>query len=113
MKEFNSAELAQFDGENGKPIYIAHAGKVYDVSESKLWRKGMHMKRHAAGRDLSLHPTSAGRAATSSTSQKLNNHLVLMTSSSTASIHGRWSGLTICFPEKADSMQRKHRWAAA
>ena len=53
MKEFNSAELAQFNGENGKPIYIAHAGKVYDVSESKLWRKGMHMKRHAAGRDLS------------------------------------------------------------
>ena len=53
MKEFDSAELEQFKGENGKPIYIAHAGKVYDVSESKLWRNGVHMKRHAAGRDLS------------------------------------------------------------
>ncbi|MBW2411589.1 MAG: cytochrome b5 [Deltaproteobacteria bacterium] len=53
MKEFDSAELAQFNGENGKPIYIAHAGKVYDVSESKLWRNGVHMKRHGAGRDLS------------------------------------------------------------
>lgn len=52
MKEFDSAELAQYNGENGTPIYIAHAGKVYDVSESKLWRNGLHMKRHNAGRDL-------------------------------------------------------------
>jgi predicted heme/steroid binding protein len=45
MKEFDSAELAQYNGENGTPIYIAHADKVYDVSESKLWRNGLHMKR--------------------------------------------------------------------
>jgi predicted heme/steroid binding protein/uncharacterized membrane protein len=52
MKEFDVAELADFNGENGKPIYIAHAGKVYDVSDSKLWRNGLHMKRHHAGVDL-------------------------------------------------------------
>ena len=52
MKEFDATELAQYNGENGKPIYIAHAGKVYDVSESKLWRSGVHMKRHSAGKDL-------------------------------------------------------------
>ena len=52
MKEFDSAELAQYNGENGQPIYIAHADKVYDVSESKLWRKGVHMKRHSAGQNL-------------------------------------------------------------
>jgi len=52
MKEFNVDELAGYNGENGKPIYIAHDGKVYDVSESKLWRKGLHMKRHHAGNDL-------------------------------------------------------------
>lgn len=52
MKEFDVAELADFNGENGKPIYIAHAGKVYDVSDSKLWRNGLHMKRHHAGGDL-------------------------------------------------------------
>ena len=52
MKEFDSTELAQSNGENGKPIYIAHAGKVYDVSESKLWRNGVHMKRHRAGQNL-------------------------------------------------------------
>ena len=52
MKEFDAAELAQYNGENGKPIYIAYAGKVYDVSESKLWLNGLHMKRHIAGKDL-------------------------------------------------------------
>jgi predicted heme/steroid binding protein/uncharacterized membrane protein len=52
MKEFNLEELAGYNGENGKPVYIASSGKVYDVSESKLWRNGTHMKRHKAGCDL-------------------------------------------------------------
>lgn len=45
-------ELAHFDGEEGRPAYFAYKGKVYDVSGSKLWRKGNHMKRHQAGVDL-------------------------------------------------------------
>jgi len=52
MKEFDEAELAKFNGENGNPVYVAYKGKVYDVTESKLWRKGLHMKRHHAGGDL-------------------------------------------------------------
>lgn len=52
MKEFKADELAEYNGENGNPIYIAYGGKVYDVSESKLWRNGIHMKRHKAGCDL-------------------------------------------------------------
>ena len=52
MKEFDAEELAGFNGENGKPAYIAHDGKVYDVSDSKLWRKGQHMNRHRSGADL-------------------------------------------------------------
>lgn len=52
MKEFTSEELAQFNGENGKPVYIAHEGKVYDVSASKMWKTGTHMKRHHSGQDL-------------------------------------------------------------
>jgi predicted heme/steroid binding protein/uncharacterized membrane protein len=52
MKEFDAAELGQYNGENGNPVYIAHGGKVYDVSGSKMWRNGSHMKRHKAGRDL-------------------------------------------------------------
>ncbi len=52
MKEFDADELARFNGENGNPTYIAYDGKVYDVSESKLWRKGQHMNRHRSGCDL-------------------------------------------------------------
>ena len=52
MKEFTLKMLAENNGINGKPIYIAYKGKVYDVTESRLWRNGMHMKRHKAGNDL-------------------------------------------------------------
>ncbi|MHB8808621.1 MAG: DUF2231 domain-containing protein [Desulfobulbaceae bacterium] len=52
-KEFNRESLAEFDGLNGKPAYIARDGAVYDVSGSKLWQNGEHMKRHHAGLDLS------------------------------------------------------------
>jgi len=37
MKEFDFEDLSDFDGKNGKPAYIAHGGKVYDVSQSGLW----------------------------------------------------------------------------
>jgi len=52
MREFDRAELEQFDGKDGKPAYILHRGRVFDVSASKLWRGGSHMRRHHAGRDL-------------------------------------------------------------
>jgi predicted heme/steroid binding protein/uncharacterized membrane protein len=53
MREFDSDTLAQFNGQEGKPVYIAYQGKVFDVSGSKLWAGGLHMKRHNAARDLS------------------------------------------------------------
>jgi predicted heme/steroid binding protein/uncharacterized membrane protein len=52
MKEFTRAELARNTGTDGKPAYIAHKGKVYDVTNSKMWRGGRHMNRHDAGGDL-------------------------------------------------------------
>jgi predicted heme/steroid binding protein/uncharacterized membrane protein len=52
LKEFSREELATFNGENGQPVYIAHDDKVYDVSESKLWKTGSHMQRHQAGTSL-------------------------------------------------------------
>jgi predicted heme/steroid binding protein/uncharacterized membrane protein len=53
MKEFGLEELATFDGKEGRPLYVAHQGNIYDVSESKLWKNGLHMNRHHGGRDLS------------------------------------------------------------
>ena len=52
MKEFSPQELAEYNGQDGKPAYMVHDGKVYDVSESKLWKGGIHMRRHKAGMDL-------------------------------------------------------------
>ena len=53
MKQFSPEDLAGFNGKDGKPIYVAHKGKVYDLSESKLWKGGLHMRRHQSGTDLS------------------------------------------------------------
>jgi predicted heme/steroid binding protein len=52
MMEFDPGTLAEFDGSNGKPVYVAYEGRVYDVSKSKLWKGGVHQKRHHAGEDL-------------------------------------------------------------
>jgi predicted heme/steroid binding protein/uncharacterized membrane protein len=53
MEKFDLQSLAQFNGTAGKPVYIAYQGKVFDVSSSKMWMGGLHMKRHAAGGDIS------------------------------------------------------------
>jgi predicted heme/steroid binding protein len=52
MQTFTREELAQYNGKNGKPIYIAHKGKVYDVTDSSLWNGGEHQGLHIAGVDL-------------------------------------------------------------
>jgi predicted heme/steroid binding protein/uncharacterized membrane protein len=45
-------DLQHFDGKENKPAYLAYEGKVYDVSSSKLWKNGAHLKKHHAGDDL-------------------------------------------------------------
>jgi len=52
MKEFTQEELSSFNAKEGRPVYIALQEKVYDVSKSPLWSKGLHMNRHPSGKDL-------------------------------------------------------------
>lgn len=49
---FTLEDLASFDGGEGRPAYFAFEGKVYDATQSKLWKQGVHMGRHNAGIDL-------------------------------------------------------------
>ena len=44
--------LKSIMGKNGKPTYFAYDGKVFDVSQSDLWRGGEHMNSHHAGKDI-------------------------------------------------------------
>ena len=52
VKEIDLKDLGQFNGENGRPVYIVYQDRVFDVSGSKLWKNGLHMRRHHAGADL-------------------------------------------------------------
>ena len=48
---FTAGELLRYDGEDG-PMYIAHQGIVYDVSDCPKWRSGLHERLHFPGQDL-------------------------------------------------------------
>lgn len=50
-KEFTLEELAQYDGSNGKPAYVAIEGIVYDLSKKEKWTGGTHFGL-TAGKDL-------------------------------------------------------------
>jgi predicted heme/steroid binding protein len=50
-KTFNEAQLAENNGKNGKPAYVAYRGTVYEVTESYQWLDGDHLG-HEAGKDL-------------------------------------------------------------
>jgi predicted heme/steroid binding protein/uncharacterized membrane protein len=52
MADLTTEELAQYNGKEGKPAYVAHGGKVYDVTRSRFWKNARHMNRHEPGRDL-------------------------------------------------------------
>jgi len=52
MKEYTVQELEKHNGKDENPAYVAYDGKVYDVSGSKFWKGGLHMRRHKAGTDL-------------------------------------------------------------
>ena len=52
QKEFTLEELAQYDGSNGKPAYVAIEGIVYDLSKVSAWKGGKHFDGNTAGKDL-------------------------------------------------------------
>lgn len=47
----STSELAEYNGQDGNPAYIAVDGVIYDVSDSKFWEEGAH-NGFGAGSDL-------------------------------------------------------------
>ena len=59
MEKLDRAALAEHNGQEGKTAYVAHEGRIYDVTASKRWPKGKHMNRHLAGGDLTAEMKAA------------------------------------------------------
>ena len=51
LPSYTKSQLALRNGQDKPEIWVAFEGRIYDVSESKLWRKGKHYE-HWAGQDL-------------------------------------------------------------
>jgi predicted heme/steroid binding protein len=51
MDEYTLEELADMNGKNGK-IYVAYSDQIYDISDSYLWKGGVHQGLHDSGHDL-------------------------------------------------------------
>lgn len=51
LKTYTHKQLALRNGQDKPEIWVAYQGRIYDVSDSRLWRNGMHYE-HWAGQDL-------------------------------------------------------------
>jgi predicted heme/steroid binding protein len=51
MKIYTKQQLSLRNGQDKPEIWVAYQGLIYDVSDSRLWKKGMHYE-HWAGQDL-------------------------------------------------------------
>lgn len=49
--KYTKQQLALRNGQDKPQIWVAFKGKIYDVTESRLWRNGKHYE-HWAGQDL-------------------------------------------------------------
>ena len=51
MTEYTRLQLALRNGQDRDEIWVAYQGKIFDVTQSRLWRNGKHYE-HWAGQDL-------------------------------------------------------------
>ena len=51
LPTFSRAALALRNGQDRPEVWVAYQGYIYDVTKSRLWRKGQHYE-HWAGQDL-------------------------------------------------------------
>ena len=58
MKTYTRQQLALRNGQDKEEIWVAFENRIYNVTESRLWRDGKHYE-HWAGQDLTLELASA------------------------------------------------------
>ena len=51
LPTYTKNQLALRNGQDRDEIWVAYQGRIYDVSRSRLWRRGHHYE-HWAGQDL-------------------------------------------------------------
>jgi predicted heme/steroid binding protein len=51
-EEVTPETLPSFDGHDGNQALVAVSGQLYDVTNSRLWKDGVHVRQHRAGQDL-------------------------------------------------------------
>jgi predicted heme/steroid binding protein len=51
LPTYTRSQLALRNGQDKLEIWVAYKGVIYDVTESRLWRRGQHYE-HWAGQDL-------------------------------------------------------------
>ena len=51
LPEYTRFQLALRNGQDKPFIWVAYQGLIYDVTESRLWKRGQHYE-HWAGQDL-------------------------------------------------------------
>lgn len=51
LPEYTHSQLALRNGQDRDEIWVAYKGEIYDVTKSRLWRRGNHYE-HWAGQDL-------------------------------------------------------------
>jgi hydroxylamine dehydrogenase len=51
-QEITPQSLLSLDGKEGRRGVVAVEGKLYEVTDSRLWRDGVHLRQHQAGQDL-------------------------------------------------------------
>ncbi|GGH25826.1 cytochrome b5 [Sphingobacterium alkalisoli] len=60
--KYTRSQLALRNGQDKTSIWIAYKGYIYDVTESRLWKKGLHYE-HWAGQDLTEELADAPHSA--------------------------------------------------
>ena len=63
--ELTLEELAEYDGKDGNPAYIAVDGVIYDVTDVSFWRGGEHNGLFPPARSYRCNQKSSTRSASS------------------------------------------------